>query len=170
MSKRDFFIVLIRVFGLYSAVLTVFSVLPSTFAFWAAVLYSDGYDDHMVWVIVVSVVTLSVTLLWLLIRKAPRIVALLKLDEGLDEERIEIGQLRPHDLVAFGTFVVGGLLFVNSVAGFITRCYSAFKSSMPGYDFTSHDQMDWAMSAVNVVVGYLLVAHHQRIAGKLFKP
>ena len=165
MSKRDFIIIMIRLFGLYSVVITVFTFVPQS-SQW---LWFYGVEGGMALLVAVLSISMALGLLWLLLRKAPWLVSALKLDSGMDDAPMDMGHIRPADILALGTFVVGGLLFVDSVPRFLSSSYFAFTSSLQGFDFTAQERVNWVIEGLDVIVGYLLVAHHQRIASKLFK-
>ena len=80
MTKRDFLVLMIKLFGLYSAVTTMFSVLPNN------IIFALGHLDATiaVWVTVVFVVTIG--LFWLLTFKADRLVVFLKLERGFNDD------------------------------------------------------------------------------------
>jgi len=83
MTKKDFFILIIKIFGLFSVVSSLFSILPSNISF---ALMDFGFFS-LIWIAVVLVVIIG--LFVLLIFKAEKVVKLLKLDKGFDEDRID---------------------------------------------------------------------------------
>src|SRR5690349_13450048 len=115
MTKKDLFVLLIKLFGLYSAVISLFSVLPNNimFAFNSVDLIS------IVWVTVSIAVVLGLFLI--LIFKANKIVERLKLDSGFEEERIDLGNSKSTDIIKIGTFVIGGFLIIDNVPGFLSH-------------------------------------------------
>jgi hypothetical protein len=83
MTKKDLFRLIIKMFGLYSVISIVFSVLPSN----ACLVISQMDFVGIIWV----VFSLSVIILLFafLIYKPDTIIRWLKLDEGFDEDKIE---------------------------------------------------------------------------------
>ncbi|SHG79394.1 hypothetical protein SAMN04488109_1868 [Chryseolinea serpens] len=162
MTKKDLFVLLIKIFGLYSAVISLFSVLPNNimFAFNSVDLIS------IVWVVVSIAVVLGIFLI--LIFKANKIVELLKLDSGFEEERIDLGNLKSTDIIKIGTFVIGGFLIIDNVPGFLSHTFWSFKKEVTGMEFTVRDKFDWAVSGLNFLMGYLLMTNYAFVA-KLFK-
>src|SRR5258708_11120243 len=102
MTKKDFFVLLIKIFGLFSAVTSLFSVLPNN------IMFALNSVDliSIIWVIVAIAVILGLFII--LIFKANKIVELLKLDRGFEEERIDLGDLSSNDIIKIETFVIGG--------------------------------------------------------------
>ena len=115
MTKKDLFVLLIKIFGLFSAVTSLFSVLPNNIMF-----ALDSVDViSIIWVTVAIAVILGLFLI--LIFKANKIVELLKLDRGFEEERIDFGNLSSTDIIKIGTFVIDGFLIID-------KCSRLFKS------------------------------------------
>jgi hypothetical protein len=161
MTKRDFLILMIKLFGLYSIVTTLFSALPGN------VIFAMGHFDFTiaVWILVVFVVTMG--LFWLLTFKADRLVDLLKLEHGFVDDRIELGSIKPEDIIKIGTFVIGGLLFLRSIPGFLSGTFWAFKGDIAGLEFSEKDKFDLVVSGLNVMFGYLLFTNYDWVAKRL---
>jgi hypothetical protein len=163
MTKRDFLILMIKLFGLSSAVTTIFSVLPNNVAF------SFHYIDFsvVIWLGVVSIATVG--LFWLLTFKADKLVDVLKLDKGFADERIELGDMKTDDIIKTGIFIIGGLLFIENVPGLLSQVFWAFKGEVVGLDFKAKEKFDLGISGLNVLLGFLLVTNYDRLARRLNK-
>jgi len=162
MTKKDLFVLLIKIFGLFSAVTSLFSVLPNNIMF-----ALDSVDlISIVWVTVAIAVILGLFLI--LIFKANKIVELLKLDRGFEEERIDFGNLSSTDIIKIGTFVIGGFLIIDNVPDFLSQTLWSFKKEIIGMEFTAKDKFNWAVSGLNLLIGYLLLTNYRFVA-KLFK-
>ena len=162
MTKKDLFVLLLKIFGLYSVVISLFSALPYNLMF-----ALNGVDlMSIVWVTVSIAVVLGLFLI--LIFKANKIVERLKLDSGFEEERIDLGNLKSTDIIKIGTFVIGGFLITDNVPGFLSHTFWSFKKEVTGMEFTVRDKFDWAVSGLNLLAGYLLLTNYAFVA-KLFK-
>ena len=163
MTKRDFLVLMIKLFGLYSAVTTMFSVLPNN------IIFALGHLDATiaVWVTVVFVVTIG--LFWLLTFKADRLVGFLKLERGFNDDRIELGNIKADDIIKIGTFVIGGLLLIKSIPGLLSNLFWAFKGYIAGIEFGEKDKFNLTVSVLNVLLGYLLFANYDFVARRLTK-
>jgi hypothetical protein len=100
----------------------------------------------------------------LLVFRADRVVKGLRLDKGFDDDRTELGGLKPADLIKIGTFVIGGLLILHNIPAFLSHTLFAYKSSNMGMAYTAEDKFNWAVSAINLVVGYLLLVNYAFVA------
>ena len=149
MTKRDFLILVIKLFGLYSAVTAIFSSLPNIAL---SIQYIEPF--FLVWIVVVVIIIAG--LFWLLIFKADKIVDVLKLHKGFADERIELANIKARDIVGAGIFIIGGLIIIRTVPALLSQVYWAFKGEIAGQEFTVEDKFHLSVSGVNLVIGYLL--------------
>ena len=166
MSKRDFFRTIIKLFGLYSLILSLFQFFPS--------LIRLSYIGIDLWS-VVAIIGLSAIIIAIyifLISKPDLIIDWLKLDKGFDDDRIEFGAFDSDKLVSFATILIGGFLIVDYFPSFINNCYNAFKENVEsnGFDGLMNSlsprtqYFDWAIATMNIVIGFLLLSNYQNIA------
>ena len=163
MTKRDFFILAIKLFGLYFVIHGLFFMIPYGL--------SPPFDQYYVYTIILNVISIIfiVGLFVLLLFKSGKIVKLLKLEKGFDDERIEIGNLHAQDVVKIGTFIIGGLIFIENIPSFLSHSFFALKGEIAGKQHYAFDKFGWAISGFNVVIGYLLLTNFDFIAKKLEK-
>ena len=162
MTKRDFFILLLKIFGLFSVVTSLFSVLPSNFSF--AMIEIDAFS--IVWIITTLIIIIG--LFVLLIFKSRNIVELLKLDQGFDDDSIELGNLGPSDIIKIGTFIIGGLLVLDTIPAFLSHTLFAFKADIIRNEYPTEGKFNWAVSGMNLIIGFILITRYDLIA-KRFK-
>lgn len=175
MTKRDFFILIIKIFGLYSIITSLFSVLPNNISFVIQNIEIIG----IIWLLATALIIIG--LFYLLLSKADKISKLLKLENGFDEDRIDFNGLKSLDIIKFVVLIIGGLLFVENIPTFLSHTLFAFKSSIPqGFDQAYENQgllkynrledyVYWISSAFNLIIGYLLIANFKKINNYLNK-
>jgi len=171
MSKKDFFRVIIKLFGLYSLVMTLFSVIPTVFS------YSMQGIDLVSVLLALAVIAIIVGIYIFLLQKVDVVIQWLKLDKGFDDDRIEIGNFDSVKLVSFATILIGGFLIVDYFPSFIHNCYLAFRENIQpnGINnlFGTFNEgayyFDWAISTMNIILGYLLLTNYRRVAYLLAK-
>lgn len=167
MSKKDFFRIIVKMFGLYSLVVTLFQVLPS--------LINMSVYEPSLWSlspILGSVAILSVIYIFFL-RKPDLIINRLSLEKGFDDPRIELGNLDANKLVSFALILIGGFLVVDYFPSFLNAIYLVFKESVQPKNldslmnsFNSGTQYyDLGISILNILIGYLLLTNYQNVAG-----
>ncbi|GEO22945.1 hypothetical protein CQA01_34790 [Cyclobacterium qasimii] len=100
-----------------------------------------------------------------LIFKADKVVELLKLDRGFDDDKIEIGSLEPADIIKIGTFIIGGLLILDNIPAFLSHTLFALKGDVVGLEYNNiQDKFNWAVSALNLIIGFLLITNYEFVA------
>ncbi len=161
MTKRDFFILAIKLFGLMSVVTTLFSGILGNISF----ALMDPSVFTLVWMVIA--VLMVIGLFILLIFKADKIVGLLKLEKGFDDERIELGNLNSSDIVKIGSFIIGGILVIDNIPIFLSHTFYSFKDSVVGEIYDSRDKYQWLASAIKIIVGYLLLTNFSFVASLL---
>ncbi|MGB5981498.1 MAG: hypothetical protein WBG46_05080 [Nonlabens sp.] len=169
MTKKDLFIIIIRILGLYMLFLIVFEVLPTNLA----VLSIE--DNYTVMLLILANLLVFSALFFLLIRYAGKIVSLLKLDAGLSNEIINLKFLKTTDILRVGIVLLGGFLIIFNIADFLFMCFMAFKSNLPTQSYMEsnklnfNDYLYWFVYAVNILIGYLLIRNVNRVADFLNK-
>jgi hypothetical protein len=161
MTKKDFFVLTIKLFGLFSLVTSIFSVIPSNISF--ALMDIDILS--IIWIMIAA--TAIGGLFVLLVFKADKVVQALRLDKGFDDNRIELGNLKSIDVIKIGTFIIGGLLLLNNIPGFLSHTLFAFKGKNVGIEYKMEDKFNWAVSAINLIIGYLLLTNYGFVADKI---
>ena len=171
MTKKDFFIIIVKLFGLYTFIVTLFKVIPMSM--------SDIRFDFMDYFTLFSMIAImllfcSLTIYFLF--HSHRIVTFLKLDKGFDDDLIVIGNLSSEKVASLGLIIVGGLLFIDNLPYFLSNAYIAFKSSVEkpmiaetiGFG-SLEDYINLWSSLLSVLFGYLILTNYTWIVKKLFK-
>lgn len=161
MTKRDFFILAIKIFGLFSLVTSIFSTIPSNISF--ALMEIDIIP--IIWIMIAAIAIGGLFIL--LIFKADKVVQALKLDKGFDDNRIELRDIKSTDIIKIGVFIIGGLLILNNIPRFLSHTLFAFKGENLGIDYEMEDKFNWAVSAINLIIGYLLLTNYGFVADKM---
>src|SRR5690606_14931598 len=133
----DFFILVIKLFGLFSLVTSLFSVLPNNISF--ALMYMDAFS--LAWIAVAVFVVIG--LFVLLVLRPDKVVSLLRLDKGFDDDRIEVGNLKSSDILKLGIFIIGGLLILDNIPAFLSHTLFAFKGDVSGKVYDTGDKFRW---------------------------
>lgn len=168
MTKKDFFSVIIKLLGLYLIISTLFSGVVGPI-YWN---YLDTNGILVFWMILaVILVAILIGLFVLLVFKSNNIVEMLKLEKGFQEDRIDFGNLKKEDIIKIGSFIIGGLLFINNLPSFISHVFIAFKESFntPLFPTYGQDHFNLIVSGINVILGYLLITRYSFIAKVFLK-
>lgn len=172
MSKKDFFRIIFKLFGLYSVIITVLNYIPANISY----VFYKFEPLIILWVLGATI--LAIGLYILLIRKTDKILSWLKIEEGFDDDRIEIGNFNGLGVLKLALILIGGFLVVDHLPKLLHYTYLAFKKEvspnglnlLESYDsFGQMDYAQWAISGINVVMGYLLLMNYKRMASWLNK-
>jgi len=160
MTKRDFFIIVIRLFGLYALIISVFSILPSSISFLS---YTGRIDGYTILLTIVSIL-IPFGIMILLLFKANNLVSFLKLDKGFDDEKIYLENLSSESILRLGLIVIGGFLILDNIAWFLNSTLEAFKTDLSRQILESQFKTDWIIVGINLVIGILLVTNFKSIS------
>ncbi len=166
MSKKDFFRLIIKLFGLYCLITTVFQFIPAIYTYWALEI------DKGTWILAAGSILLFVFIYVLLIQKVDIIINRLKLDKGFDDDYLQIGDFDSSKLVSFASILIGGFLLVDYFPRFLYQAYDLFKKKIQysGHDYTSPlinlgpSEYDFALSIINIVIGFFLLTNYRHVA------
>lgn len=157
MTKRDFFRVLIKLFGLYIFIEYLFIGIMANFNFF--------YIDSEPIVVIASIV---VVLIWVglflaIMFKTDSILDMLSLDKGFEDERINLGEMKATGLMKIGLIVIGALLVINNIAPMLYHIFYAFKAEVNDYNVQSQIDTPLSMLVMKVILGAILVLNNDRI-------
>ncbi|RZN84570.1 MAG: hypothetical protein EVB11_00525 [Winogradskyella sp.] len=173
MTKRDFFRVLIKIFALYSIILTVFSWVPTN------LMYSFfDYENIVIIAIALLATFLSILIYVFLIKKTDAIIDFLKIDKGFDDSEIELSNFNSEKVLMLGIILISGFLIVSEFSNFIEYSFLAFKTEIQRGNInyfidnsfgSSKDYFDWIFSGINLLIGCLLLTNYYKISKWIIK-
>lgn len=172
MTKRDFFRVLIKIFGLYALLTALFYYFPKSFGFLINIDFSPISISWMIFTFVAPILFFIILLF-----KVDFLIDLFRLDRGFDDERIHFEKLDSRQLILIACILIGGFMVLSNLIPFIAACIGAFADLVsPKYPMTDNPFSTdvnyypaWLIPGINVVVGYLVIDHRNRIASWLLK-
>lgn len=151
MLYRDFFRILIRIVGIYVFTTLIFGVLPLLFSLTADMFYA------------VFPLALSFVILYVFLRFPDKIINFLRLDKGLDNDRISIPKFNEREIILLAMFLIGGYLIVKNFATFIIEIYYELKSHL-GYATDMDYSRTFWLSFINILLGWVLITFRKNIA------
>ncbi len=162
MTKKDFFILLIKIMGLYFFIQMFFYILPQSYSF---IALAPRADRGSVWLIFL-VFAISILFFYLIIRYAHIIVVFLGLEKHFDSSGIETNHITKKDILQLGIIIIGGMLIVNSFVDFQHQILLYYRSKELGtLDDISNIRL--AIPVLNILIGYLLMTNYDLIAKKI---
>jgi len=158
MTKKDFFILIIKLFGLYSIITALFISLPQNLSF----VFMDFGVHSMLFVAVI--LTVVIGLFVFLLFKSHHVVRLLKLEKGFETDSLELGNLTTLEIVKIAILIIGGFLIIDHLAIFIQQTLNAFYSEIQIQTTDPINKWHWFVNGVNILIGYLLITNLNIVA------
>ena len=153
MTKKDFFILIIKLFGLYSIITALFISLPQNLTF----VFMD-FGVHSI-IYLTIILTVIIGLFVFLLFKSHHVVRLLKLEKGFDTDSLEIGNLTTLEIVKIAVLIIGGFLIIDNLPIFIQQTLKAFYSEIQIQTIESINKWNWFVNGANILIGYLLITN-----------
>jgi len=161
MTKKDLFILMIKLFGLYWIIQVLLYVLPQNISF----AMNKINDISLVGFMLLPVLIILVLFTFILFN-ADKIVRILKLDKGFDDDKIEFGNLNASSIIKAGIFIIGGLLLLENIPYLIKFFLIVFQKTSAHKETGTHEKFNLVVSVINVILGYLLMTNYDIIANK----
>ena len=164
MTIKDLFRVLLKLFGLYVVITTLFSSIPSSIFF-----FSGREAEGVVWTIVVLAVMFILFLLFIF--NTNWIIDKLELGKGFDNDTINFQNFSNVTVIHIGCFVIGGLLFIENLPFVLTRGYylvEVFASDASEAELSefrsTRDYIYFYTNLFQIIVGVFLFTNPDKIA------
>lgn len=162
MSKRDFFILAIKLIGLYLVLHTIFTFIPNS------LLYMTAGSDMFILILIIATSLLSLVLWLMMVYYAGDILDFFKIDRGFEEERIEFSGMDAFDVMRIGIFVIGGLMLTSKIPDFIGQIVVTFRSSNGGEPLHFTENFYLVSYGIQVLMGFFLITNYEMVAKLLF--
>jgi hypothetical protein len=163
MTKRDLFILALKLFGVFSIISGIFTTLPGN----ASIILTNF--DLISIILIVGILVVYIGLFVLLILKGGYLVDKLRLPKGFDEERIDLGNLDSPAIIKVSLMIIGGLLFINNIPTFLSYLVYSFKAEQIGITSNNDFLFKLGVSAINIIIGYLIFANSGSLSKVLNK-
>ena len=166
MTKRDFFRLIIKLFGLYSIILTLFTFLPSNIS--NVLIYKE--EICFVFIILGSIL-LAIALFLILLFKTDFIIDKLGLDKGFDDDKIILGEFKNEQIFKFAIILIGGFLILDYFPNVLFEMINIFKTksssnSIYGYEV---DYFNFIVGIINIMIGLIFITNYKHISSFLDK-
>ena len=162
MTNKDFFRLMIKLFGLYQFLLLIFTFLPSNLQ----LLFSDFFSiGSIISIILITLFILAVY--YVFVKNPDLIINFFKLDRGFDKNEITVSNLNSDTILQIGMVLIGGFLIVDNLGYFISSFITYFKISYMKENFESLKNFEaLILGGVNLISGFCLIIYRKQIAGK----
>ena len=167
MTKKDFFRIIIKLYGLYWLVNSIFSISQITY------FYTGSGPDILAWLYSAGVLILAIIIFVLLIVGADKIIQWLKLDKGFDDDLIEFQNFNVQNILMLSIILIGATMIVDNIGMFLNQLYLSVKVFMANQTdlITINGQSSYHFwqSLVKIILGYILLTNYPTISKFLLK-
>jgi len=167
MTKKDFFRIVIKLFGLYWLISSLFSTGQFYF-----ISFMPGYTLPVI-LMAMLIFLVIIFLFYLLIVRTDILINLLKLDQGFDNEIIEFKNFDLDNILKLGIIIIGGMLILDNLAVFLNQSYLAFKvhtaTVADQIELNGYSAYQWAVCITKILLGYILLTNYPFISKFLLK-
>ena len=162
MTNKDFFRLMIKLFGLYQFLLLIFTSLPSNLQ----LLFNDFFSiSSIITLILITLFILAVY--YVFVKKPDLIIDFFKLDKGFDNNEITVSNLNSDTILQIGMVLIGGFLIVDNFSYFISSFITYFKISYMSENLESLKIFEsLILGGVNLIIGFCLIIYRKQIAEK----
>jgi hypothetical protein len=165
MSPRSFFIILIKILGLYLTLQSVFAI-PQLFSVLRTFeLVNESWDyDFIKSIFVVLLITcFYFFILYLCLFKSEWIVDKLKLDKGFTEDKF-ILNIHRSTILSISVIVISVMIYIDTIPLFIDSIYSYIGSKNIGIETNLNKKTFWIIVyIVKMLIGYIMITNVQFI-------
>lgn len=103
------------------------------------------------------------TVLILLLFNTDKVVTILKLDEGFESDKFDLGNLNDKTIVKLSSIIIGATTIIDSLPSFISYTLYAFKQDVIGVNIEANDKFFWIGSLIQILMGLYLVFSYKQI-------
>ena len=162
MTNRDFFRLMIKLFGLYQFLLLIFTFLPSNLQ----LIFNDFFSMSSI-ISIVLITLFIIAVYYVFVKNPDLIINFFKLDRGFDKNEITVSNLNSDTILQIGIVLIGGFLIVDNLGYFISSFITYFKISYMKENFESLKNFEaLILGGVNLISGFCLIIYRKQIAGK----
>lgn len=165
MTKRDFFRLLIKVFTLYSVVISIFTLFPQL------ILLNQMLNNAEIVLVYIACLLIVVLISYILVKYTDKIIDFLRLDKEFDDDQIIIGNLDTLSIFKFTIILIGGFMIVENFPKLLMDILNEFKFRITSNPFQTHeiDYFWLGVRFLNLLFGYLLITNCKTVAKFLNK-
>jgi len=172
MTKRDFFKIIIKLFGLYAATIMIFQLIPTNLSYIISTLEFENILIASISSIIY--IGLAIGFFLLIIFNSDKIIDLLKLDKGFDDEIIKFEKFNSLNIMKIAIILIGGIMIIDNFPKFLSYAYYAFRSAAKVSVFDNNntdyrDVFNWTVSGINILIGYLLMTNFKSLSNWMIK-
>ncbi len=158
MTPKSLWTIVIKMFGIWFILNSFWVILDFVRSF--GVFMQAFSVEEVIIDSAVLILTLAFYLLVLryCIYMPDKIIKILKLDQGFDEEKFELN-IHRSTVLSIGIIVIGGVLFVDALPNFCEQIFTYFESKTYYSRLANPATKYIILQFVKILIGYLLMTN-----------
>lgn len=165
MTPKNFFRIVLKIFSLFF-IFSFVALIPQIFSAFGFI-FQSGFNDVgtiveiTLWIIII--IAFYGYAIYLLLFRTDKIVNLLKLDQGFDQETFSF-EISKRSILTIGVIIVGGVILVGEIPNLCSLLYKYFQyKNLVGTGYLAQDWPPVISSGVKIIIGLLLLGERKRI-------
>lgn len=176
MTPRSFFIIVIKIIGLYFLI-DIIRVVPQFLSTIVMLFRGDILSTSIELIFSILLIAVYLLLVKYILFKPDIIVDKLKLDKNFDEEKFELN-IHRSTVIRIGIIIIGGIMFLDYFVPLVLNIYTYIKTENQGgitgmLDMFSGNvqinTMDIVHGGIMTLLGYFLITNSRSITNLIEK-
>jgi hypothetical protein len=162
MTPRSLFNIILKILGIFF-IKDILASIPQLFVA-VAFLGKPETMPEAVWTLVaaIAVILVDVFICYILVFKTDRVINILKLESGFDQETIPLNMHR-STILSISIIVIGGYLLVESIPNFCRQLFLYFQEKRMTHGQTTPSIQYTVIYGIKIVISILLIAEQRLI-------
>lgn len=168
MTPRNLFNVVLKIFGLFFLREIVF-IIPQLISSISFLIQPDNFDNNQYsnygiggFIVVLLIIIFYCFIIYQLIFKTNNIVDKLKLNKGFNQEEFSFN-ISTSLVLTIALIVIGGVILTDEIPNLCRNIFSYFQEKSLTHGITKPNYSYIIISAVKVIIGFLIIGERQRI-------
>ena len=164
MSPKSFFLILIKIMGIF-LLYKIFVSFGNSFSFYNSRLYYGAeftFEDKLFFTL--PFVVLFIAIVYFFIINPNLLIKLFRLDKDFDEEKFELN-IDKTSILKIAVIVTGGIMFVNNLPYIVYESIKYFQLSV----LNINENNKVIYSIVAAIIGFLLMTSSKKIVDFIVK-
>lgn len=163
MTQRTFWIIVIKIFGIFLIVESVV-VIPQSISGLAYLGFSDNEGAVITMIGGIVVLLIFILILRLFVYRPEWLIDKLKLDKGFPEETIDFN-INKGAVISVATIILGGVLFIDGLPLLVKQLFVFYQEDSMSGRFGDKPSTQWLiLYGIKTAAGYFIVSNHVAFA------
>lgn len=163
MTPKTFWTIFIKILGLFLIIDSI-TVVPQAFV---TIMYALGSETLTSFILLLAALILTAGFYLIILKycvyNPSWIINKLKLDQGFEEEKLDIS-LDKNTVLTLSAIILGGLLFIQGLPSLCKQVFTFCQEESLSGKFGDKPSAGWlVLAAAQTLAGYLIMTNHKTI-------